>query len=875
MKESKFVRTKIVVGYVLIALIGLTAMIYVWRQTGALLEPDHSQQELRRRRRLVNQTLYHLYEAETYGQMLVAGYASYENRYKRELRLVRECIDSLRMRADDESQQMRLDTIVRLIAGKEQGIKALDRNLRSAGTATLLSENIQRMIPMLDSLSQPTIEPDTILVRDTVRVAPKKKRNFFRRFGDLFSPPKNDSQVVVKTRVRIDAPPRQMSLGDTIAVVLQDLEQRVTSERLALYDKAWREGLRLQRNNQQINQRIYRLIIDFEEEETAYLWERMQAREQVRRSSLVILGSVAAGSLLVMLLFVGILWRDVNRSNRYKRQLEAANRHNEALLEAREKLMLTITHDIKAPLGSIMGYIDLLTRLDLGKRGALYLDHMKSSADHLLELVTDLLDFYKLDSNKVAVNRIAFSPADLFTAVCTGFEPVAAAKGIELRCTLAAELSGQVAGDPSRVRQIAENLLSNAIKFTDRGFVAFDAWLEEGRLLFRVSDTGRGIGPEERERIFQEFVRLPSAGGVSGVGLGLSIVDRLVKLLGGTIELESEPGAGSRFLVAVPVGEAEDDASEKEAAAVMCSGRVCMEGGRPLRCLLVDDDPLQLEMTAVLCRELGIETESCPFPEYAEKLVQESAFDLVFTDIQMPGVDGFEVLRRIRAVRAELPVVAVSARSDDESAYVERGFAAVLRKPFARAELVAVLRRVVPEAGVAPEECLPEEDAVRGFEALTAFARDDAEAAREIIRTFVAENEAHAETLRRARRRCGRFACDRSQNGADLHVAGRGGARCGIAPSGAFGRFCGRGFAQRSARCSGKGRRNCPGGKKRVSLRPLISAGGVFRQKAVRSHHARTGSCRGSDASVSDDAGEGASPKRSVAGSLCGWLRFF
>ena len=525
----------------------------------------------------------------------------------------------------------------------------------------------------------------------------------------------------MKTRVRIDAPPRQMSLGGYHRRSAAGSGAAGDQRAAGPLRQGVAEGLRLQRNNQQINQRIYRLIIDFEEEETAYLWERMQAREQVRRSSLVILGSVAAGSLLVMLLFVGILWRDVNRSNRYKRQLEAANRHNEALLEAREKLMLTITHDIKAPLGSIMGYIDLLTRLDLGKRGALYLDHMKSSADHLLELVTDLLDFYKLDSNKVAVNRIAFSPADLFTAVCTGFEPVAAAKGIELRCTLAAELSGQVAGDPSRVRQIAENLLSNAIKFTDRGFVAFDAWLEEGRLLFRVSDTGRGIGPEERERIFQEFVRLPSAGGVSGVGLGLSIVDRLVKLLGGTIELESEPGAGSRFLVAVPVGEAEDDASEKEAAAGMCSGRVCMEGGRPLRCLLVDDDPLQLEMTAVLCRELGIETESCPFPEYAEKLVQESAFDLVFTDIQMPGVDGFEVLRRIRAVRAELPVVAVSARSDDESAYVERGFAAVLRKPFARAELVAVLRRVVPEAGVAPEECLPEEDAVRGFEARDGF----------------------------------------------------------------------------------------------------------------------------------------------------------
>ena len=302
-----------------------------------------------------------------------------------------------------------------------------------------------------------------------------------------------------------------------------------------------------------------------------------------------------------------------------------------------------------------------------------------------------------------------------------------------------------------------------------------------------------------------------------------------------------------------------------------------MEGGRPLRCLLVDDDPLQLEMTAALCRELGIETESCPFPEYAEKLVQESSFDLVFTDIQMPGVDGFEVLRRIRAVRAELPVVAVSARSDDESAYVERGFAAMLRKPFARAELVAVLRRVVPEAGVAPEECLPEEDAVRGFEALTAFARDDAEAAREIIRTFVAENEAHAETLRRAA-----LAGDAVALRAIAHkmvpiytLLGEEELAAALRRLEPFGRFCGRGFAQRSARCSGKGRRNCPGGKKRVSLRPLIPAGGVFRQEAVRSHHARTGSCRGSDASVPDDAGEGASPKRSVAGSLCGRLRFF
>ena len=242
MKESKFVRTKIVVGYVLIALIGLTAMIYVWRQTGALLEPDHSQQELRRRRGLVNQTLYHLYEAETYGQMLVAGYASYENRYKRELRLVRECIDSLRMRADDESQQMRLDTIVRLIAGKEQGIKALDRNLRSAGTATLLSENIQRMIPMLDS-------PVATDYRTRYDPGPRYGARGSEKEAQFLPPVRRPVQPAQERFAGGGEDPgadrRSASAdesGDTIAVVLQDLEQRVTSERLALYDKAWREG---------------------------------------------------------------------------------------------------------------------------------------------------------------------------------------------------------------------------------------------------------------------------------------------------------------------------------------------------------------------------------------------------------------------------------------------------------------------------------------------------------------------------------------------------------------------------------------------------------------------------------------------------------
>ena len=154
-------------------------------------------------------------------------------------------------------------------------------------------------------------------------------------------------------------------------------------------------------SNELVNTKIYRLIMDFEAEDTAYLMQRIERNEAFRRRSSRILGGVAIGAVVLMLLFVGMLWRDINRSNRYRRELERANRDKESLLEAREKLMLAITHDIKAPLGSVMGYIDLLARLTGDKRQELYLRNMKESSEHLLALVDSLLDFYRLDINKI------------------------------------------------------------------------------------------------------------------------------------------------------------------------------------------------------------------------------------------------------------------------------------------------------------------------------------------------------------------------------------------------------------------------------------------------------------------------------------------
>ena len=745
MKESKFVKTKIVAGYLLLIAVCILSVGYVYRVAVRFSAPDSSYALLHTKRSAVNRTLYHLYQAESYGQLMIAGYASYEARYRRELRTVRASIDSLRAltAGGDSLQTMRLDSITRLIADKERRTVSLRRSIRAGATAGLLDKNIRSLIGPREAVMADTIPFRSIVRQDTTAV-PRAKRRFFQRLGDLFSPPEADSSLVISRRETIAPVIPVDAVKDTIVLVLQALQDSVTSNRQGIYDHAWQEGLRLSYSNELVNTKIYRLIMDFEAEDTAYLMQRIERNEAFRRRSSRILGGVAIGAVVLMLLFVGMLWRDINRSNRYRRELERANRDKESLLEAREKLMLAITHDIKAPLGSVMGYIDLLARLTGDKRQELYLRNMKESSEHLLALVDSLLDFYRLDINKIEVTCVAFSPAQLFETIRAGFAAAAAAKGLELCLEAEPAAAGEVSGDAFHIRQIADNLISNALKFTDEGSVTLRVDVVRGRLVFSVRDTGRGIGREEKERIFAEFVRLSSAQGVGGFGLGLSIVDRLVKLLDGTISLESRLGEGSRFIVSVPVGEAAGSAPAE-------AGEPAPQAG--LRVLLVDDDPLQLEMTAAMCRRAGVGCESCQYPEYVAKLVGESRFDLVLTDIQMPSADGFGVLEAVRGVDPGLKVVAVSARGDlDAADFTSRGFAGCLRKPFTYSELLAAIRAACGSGETVPQGGDPEIPSADGidFTALTAYAGDDPEAARNILHSFAEQTAGNCTGLERA-----------------------------------------------------------------------------------------------------------------------------
>ena len=675
--------------------------------------------------------------------------------------------------AADDQQNLRTDSLLSLLHEKDQNTLQMLRVLSEANDSLLSASEIEEIISeQQDSvITQQRVQHRVITKRDSLITTPKKK-GFFKRLGEVFAPSKKDTAVLVKTSLEIAT--------DTILEPVKSADSLQHKIRMATEEKRLqrrrtirRTSTRYQRMNTQLTARMDSLIKGYEEEMSARARQDAELQQEVRMRSANIIAGIAIGAVFLSAFFLILIMRDITRSNRYRRQLEEANKRAEDLLVAREKLMLAITHDFKAPLGSIMGYTELLSRLTEDERQRFYLDNMKSSSEHLLKLVSDLLDFHRLDLNKAEVNRIVFNPAQLFEEIRVCFEPLTAAKGLVLQCHIAPELSEKYISDPLRIQQIVNNLLSNAVKFTQQGKITLTVGYNASKLTIAVADTGKGMASEDRERIFQEFTRLPGAQGEEGFGLGLSIVHKLVLLLEGTIDVQSTLGKGSCFTVVLPlfpVGKSivenkpfgsrikkpskDTDVSPEETDAVPAM--------KVIRVLLIDDDKIQLNLTAAMLKQHNIDAVCCEQLEELIEQLRSSTFDVLLTDIQMPAINGFDLVKLLRASNIpqarNIPVIAVTARSEmDEKALHEHGFAGCLHKPFTVKELLVTLNEgqmSADEAHITHDmqliaDALPE-DTLFNFSALTAFSEDDPEAACSIIRTFIEETGKNADRMQQA-----------------------------------------------------------------------------------------------------------------------------
>lgn len=659
--------------------------------------------------------------------------------------------------AADDQQNLRTDSLLTLLHEKDQNTIQMLRVLSEANDSLLSASEIEEIISEQDSvITQQRVQHRVITKRDSLITTPKKK-GFFKRLAEVFSPSKQDSAVLVNTSLEVatDTILQPTTSKDSLQ---QKIRMATEEKRLQRKKTIRRTSTKYQRMNTQLTARMDSLIKQYEEEMTLRARQDAELQQEVRMRSARIIGGIAVGAVLLSAFFLILIMRDISRSNRYRQQLEVANKRAEDLLVAREKLMLAITHDFKAPLGSIMGYTELLSRLTEDERQRFYLDNMKSSSEHLLKLVSDLLDFHRLDLNKAEVNRVTFNPSQLFDEIYVSFEPLTAAKGLALQCYVAPELNGRYISDPLRLRQIVNNLLSNAVKFTQKGEISLTAGYDSSKLTIAIADTGKGMALEDRERIFQEFTRLSGAQGEEGFGLGLSIVKKLVTLLEGTIDVQSTLGKGSCFTVTLPlypVGKsiAESESPESENVDIT-EESAAIPPMKVIRVLLIDDDKIQLNLTAAMLKQHGIDAVCCEQLEQLSEQLRSSVFDVLLTDIQMPAINGFDLVKLLRASNIPqaktIPVIAVTARSEmDKAALHEHGFAGCLHKPFTVKELLMT----VNEGQLSADEAhITEDMATAGinFSALTAYSEDDPEAASSIIQTFIEETGKNIERMQQA-----------------------------------------------------------------------------------------------------------------------------
>lgn len=753
--------TKIAFGYILLICLLFGAIGYIHQQMTLLTTPTGLEETISNRRKTTHQIVTQLYEAEIIGQTLRIGRLNEYPKYKRAMKEASALIDSLQQLLTDTLQQMRLDTVRSLLRNKEQNMVLVLEAMKQSPTDELYRQQLDSLIMQQDSiLSSTHVRRRAVTHRNSYTIHHKPKK-FFRRLADVFSPGKPDSTQVdnIIQEEYTDTIDEAYNPVDTIATMLTSIQHKVFQTRQESMRTLDARINQLRIAGGRVSQRVNQLLDNIEDDEQKAMEVRIAHEQDIRQQAAWTMATIAILAVLLVLIFFTIIWRDITRSNHYRKELEKAKLYAENLLVAREKLMLTITHDIKAPAGSIIGYIDLLIRLVQDRRQQFYLHNMKSSANHLLDLITSLLDYHRLEAGKMDIHPVTFNPHELFESIYTSFLPGAEKKQLTLNFEENIPRTLNLEGDPFRTRQIAENLISNALKFTSQGSITIQVDYEQNRFTFRVEDTGCGMSIQEQQRVFQAFTRLQSAQGQEGFGLGLSITKKLVELLNGEITIESAPGKGSMFQVVLFL--------PKVTKAPITQVETLSDDKKQWRILLIDDDRIQLNLTEVMIYDLFNHAQHnippvikcCTQPEELFKLIASETFDIVFTDIQMPAMNGFELLQKLRSLDVpqakNIPVIAITARSDmDETDFCTQGFAGCLHKPFNQTELLKIFKTHMQEdwkGNTVQTDSKPSDtECTYNFSPLTAFSGDDPAAAHEILETFIGESTKNYERMKQA-----------------------------------------------------------------------------------------------------------------------------
>jgi len=722
-------RIKILVGYALLAVVLVSATWMVYDNTRSLSAVNEASERLMARRDIVDSLVFTMLETANAERSVLLGDAGKWQRFDEALNSSAANAMRLRPLLMDTLKQQRLDSLITLLKAKRENTLLVMKELNNDCRDIYYNNKLEALHSGRDSI---VISPQTKEhheQHETVYEVVKTKRGFFRRLGDAFR--KQHTDTVSTTRLTHQPSTatinHRLNIADSVANVLAEIhsEQQRASDRKQ--NAISSRNRQLQRVSIQLTKRTWLLIEDIQSDEHNALQRVVGKAMSSRRAMIVRIAVLGLLAILSAAILVVYILRDIKRERRDRQRIIEAKAETERIMQQRERLLLTITHDIKAPAASIAGFIDLLSEYVDQPKAVGYLQNISGSAKHLLQLVSALLDYHKLESGKAERHEVSFAPAVLISECVAQMQPQAMEKKLKLATDVQVTESMLCRSDAFRIKQIVNNLVGNAIKYTDKGEVRVGVSIANRQLSISVKDTGCGMTPDELQTVFNAFTRLPGAQGKEGVGLGLTITREIVTLLGGEINVQSTKGKGSTFTVSLPVkivtnqglhlsplGSSRLPEQEVHQQSNKCTNKATSAPTKgksqhlntstsqpTISVVIVDDDRLQGQLlTEMLQRINGISfnTTTTIHASEAIAIATKSAPNIVFTDIEMPEMNGSEIMRRIRnnaevqqrscttkfvAMTAHEQSIMPQLRSD--------GFDACLFKPFSVQTLAATI----------------------------------------------------------------------------------------------------------------------------------------------------------------------------------------
>ena len=679
---------KIILSYLVLGALAVVVSIFLYSQFKAYTEPNTDTSEDKKfieTGTLVNS----LYETDSFSSLALLTLKEEDfEQYEGKVDTLFRKIEEIKQLTTNVLQKQQLDTVKSLLEDKTQNIEQLRLLKLTINQDTTLDDILFEFKKLEDRMGM--IKPENF--KKYSRLS-RKTKEIIASYVELLN--QNIQLDTIVSSKMVD------SMLTASRYIVTEAKRENSRVRTALKEKE----NELIENDLTISAQLRQIITDFDAEVTRNnSLEKAKKAASVERTTTVLKWAGAFGTL-VILLFTYVILTDFFRAEKFKKNLKEAKRYSDSLLKSREQLISTVSHDLKTPLNTIVGYSELFKSTSLSEKQNYYVDQITNSSDYVSRLVDDLLDFSKLEAGKLPLEHIPFSLEKLVK------QTAEAAKDIHTRTKVALKIdidesvvSTAFESDPLRIRQILSNLIGNAFKFTEQGIVSITVSqlkkdYDTATVLIKVSDTGIGISEKKQKLIFKEFTQaeVDTVQKFGGSGLGLTISKKLTQLLGGRLTVESTLGEGSTFSLKLPLRisekSLEDAAINEELNATK------------LKAMVLDDDPAMRSLLKELLEQMGVTTEtySC-FNDISES--QNLAFDFVLTDIQMPQVNGFEVLERLKkqelSVYKNQPVIAMTGdRTYSKKDFLDKGFSDMLKKPFTKETLVNAINDLF-DSGVEP-----------------------------------------------------------------------------------------------------------------------------------------------------------------------------